>query len=52
MDTKAVTQIPSSTGGTITFRFDKNGQRIGLTHSASTAYSGKRSHLDNKSKKD
>lgn len=38
---KTGTQIPSSTGGTITFKFDKDGNQIGLLHKAGDAYSGK-----------
>lgn len=52
MDINADTKIPSSTGGTITYRFDKNGQCIGLIHTSGTAYSGKIAQQENKSKKD
>ena len=41
MDIKASIQIPSSTGGTITHQFDKDGNCTGLIHTAGTAYSGK-----------
>lgn len=33
--------ITSSTGGTITFKYDKQGNQVGLVHAASSAYSGK-----------
>jgi hypothetical protein len=52
MDIKEGTQVPSSTGGTITYRFDKNGHCIGLIHTAGTAYSGKIAQQEIKSKKD
>ncbi len=46
MDTKAGTQVPSSTGGTITYT------KTGLIHTAGTAYSGKIAQQEFKSKKD
>lgn len=46
MDIKAGTQVPSSTGGTITYT------RTGLIHTAGTAYSGKIAQQEAKSKKD
>ena len=46
MTHKPGTQIPSSTGGTITFT------RTGLIHTAGTAYSGKIAQVEDKSKKD
>jgi hypothetical protein len=46
MDIKAGTQVPSSTGGTITYT------KTGLIHTAGTAYSGKIAQQELKSKKD
>jgi hypothetical protein len=46
MDIKAGTQVPSSTGGTITYT------KTGLIHTAGTAYSGKIAQQEIKSKKD
>jgi len=46
MDIKSGTQVPSSTGGTITYT------KTGLIHTAGTAYSGKIAQQELKSKKD
>jgi hypothetical protein len=46
MDIKAGTQVPSSTGGTITYT------KTGLIHTSGTAYSGKIAQQELKSKKD
>lgn len=43
--------IPSSTGGTITPVFDKQGKQIGLIHSAGKAYSGKTAEAEAKKSK-
>lgn len=52
MDIKEGMKVTSSSGGTITYRFDKNGQRIGLIHTVGTAYSGKVHQTEDKPKKD
>jgi hypothetical protein len=48
MDIKEGTKIPSSTGGTITYQFDKKGHCTGLIHTAGTAYSGKIAQAESK----
>ena len=40
--------IPSSTGGTITPILDKDGNQIGLRHSAGKAYSGRIAQQESK----
>lgn len=45
MDIKSGTQVPSSTGGTITYT------KTGLIHTAGTAYSGKIAQQEFKAKK-
>ncbi len=42
--------IPSSTGGTITIQYNKQGQRTGLIHTAGKSYSGKIAQQEAKQK--